>query len=244
MADAPCTPELTVRERIVGSVIVAAAADALGAQFETKPPLHPDTVIEPRDSNWWLAGEWTDDTAMSYPILRVAAEHPTGLNSLMLNSTALDDIAAGWLDWAKNPKGSGGQTRAVLLNDLVQSHPGGRGLASELLRAAHAVHERTGKSGGNGSLMRTGAVAVGTLALDDATVAQTAAAIGGMTHPDQDAIEACVIWTFVVRRALQDEVLEITEGLRFLAPDRRALWEERIMQAETIPPAFYKRCDA
>lgn len=235
MTDIYAEPELTLRERIVGSVVIAAAADALGAQFETKPPLHPDTVIEPRDSNWWRAGEWTDDTAMSYPILHTATVEP------LWGLIAFDKIAAGWLDWAKKPKGSGGQTRAVLLNEDVQSYvrDGHFGLAEELAKAAALAHERTGKSGGNGSLMRTGAVAVGTLHLDDGSVARIAEIIGLMTHPDPDAVEACIIWTFVVRRALQEETLRITDGLQYLAAERRALWEERIMQAETIPPAFY-----
>ncbi|WP_369028753.1 ADP-ribosylglycohydrolase family protein, partial [Nocardia farcinica] len=58
-----------------------------------------------------------------------------------------------------------------------------------------------GLTGGNGSLMRTGPVALAYLA-DPVECARAAGAIGLLTHHDQQAVEACKIWSHAIRHAI------------------------------------------
>ncbi|HEU4948274.1 MAG TPA: ADP-ribosylglycohydrolase family protein, partial [Kribbella sp.] len=95
-------------------------------------------------------GEWTDDTAQAYSTAEVAA---TGAD--LRSDEALTSIARRLADWyADGPSDVGIQTRAVL------SAVGRRPSTEEMRQAARLVHDRTGRSAGNGSLMRTSAVAL------------------------------------------------------------------------------------
>jgi ADP-ribosylglycohydrolase len=95
-------------------------------------------------------GEWTDDTDQAVAIAMVAAD---GLD--LRSAAALDRIAAGLLDWyAAGPADVGIQTRSVLMR-AVKAPTG-----AAMVQAAREVHEQHGRSAGNGSLMRTGPVAL------------------------------------------------------------------------------------
>jgi ADP-ribosylglycohydrolase len=90
----------------------------------------------------------SDDTQMAVCIAEVAA---TGAD--LLSSDSLDRIAANFLRWKREGASDiGAQTRQVL--DAV-SHLSGAGLAVAMRDAAADLHRRTGRSAGNGSLMRT-----------------------------------------------------------------------------------------
>ena len=98
----------------------------------------------------WEPGEWTDDTAMAIAIAEVAA---TGVD--LREEEALDAIVRRWDEWMQTAKDVGIQTSQVLRTS------GWVGLGAQSARdAAAALHNRTGRTAGNGSLMRTAPVAL------------------------------------------------------------------------------------
>ena len=136
-------------------------------------------------------GEWTDDTSMTWAIADVAA---TGLD--LRTPEALDAIAARFRDWYDTrPPDIGINTRAVI------SAAGASPTGAAMTAAAQARHEATGRTGSNGSLMRT--AAVGLTHLDDpAALAEAAMAVSALTHADPRAQEACALWSLAIRHAV------------------------------------------
>jgi hypothetical protein len=138
-------------DRACGALLASAAGDALDAGYEFTYPA-ADLVPEMTGGGLggFAPGEWTDDTAQAVAIARIAA---TGVD--LRTPEALSDIAQGFADWyAGGPADVGVQTAAVL--SLAGPSPSG----STMTAAAREVHERSGRSAGNGSLMRTGPVAL------------------------------------------------------------------------------------
>jgi ADP-ribosylglycohydrolase len=94
---------------------------------------------------------------MAIAIAEVAA---TGAD--LRDEEALDALVRRWHEWSLHAKDVGVQTRSVL------SRAGRRGISAQTARReSAALHEITGRTAGNGSLMRTAPL---TLAyLDDET---------------------------------------------------------------------------
>jgi ADP-ribosyl-[dinitrogen reductase] hydrolase len=186
--------ELTTAQldRAVGVVVGSAAGDALGAGYEFTDPgadLVPDMIGG--GLGGFAPGEWTDDTAQAMSILRVAA---SGLD--LRSVEALDQVAEGFADWfAGGPSDVGVQTRRVLR--LAGRNPS----ASQMRAAAAHIHEETGRSAGNGSLMRTGPVALAYLD-DPAALVEAAMAVSSLTHFDPLAGEASALWCLWIRHAV------------------------------------------
>jgi ADP-ribosyl-[dinitrogen reductase] hydrolase len=135
-------------DRACGVLLGAACGDALGAGYEfgsaPLPPVGTPPQMIGGGLGGFAPGEWTDDTAQAYAIAEVAA---TGAD--LRSEEALTAIARRFADWyAEGPADVGIQTSAVL------SRAGRHPTAQEMTGAAKDVHERKGKSGGNGSLMR------------------------------------------------------------------------------------------
>lgn len=215
------------KDRALGAVIGSAAGDALGAPYEFQPPLPSDADVVMRAGSPWELGEWTDDTAMAMPILRALAA-----GTRLDDETTLDGFVAEWATWARSAKDVGTQTRAVLgmLRALT---------AAEARRSAGIVHERTGRSGGNGTLMRTGPVALAFLDDRDGTelrLAASARAISDLTHFDPEAGDACVLWSLAIRHAILTGELELRRGIAAIPAERRMLWSGRIDEAERRMP--------
>jgi ADP-ribosyl-[dinitrogen reductase] hydrolase len=188
-------------DRACGVLMGAAVGDALGAGYEFAPQ-NPDLIPEMIGGGLggFAPGEWTDDTAQTVAIARVAA---TGID--LRTTEALDQIAGGFMEWyAGNPPDVGNQTRAVL--SRARQDPTGAGMAA----AARAVHESTGRSAGNGSLMRTAPVALAYLD-DPAGLVEAAMAVSSLTHHDELAQEACAVWCLMLRYAV------LTGGFPILA---------------------------
>lgn len=61
-------------DRLVGVLIGAACADALGAGYEFGSPMPPDHPVSMRGQGPFLPGEWTDDTAQLLAIALAAAD--------------------------------------------------------------------------------------------------------------------------------------------------------------------------
>ena len=178
----------------------------------------------------WAPGEWTDDTAMA-----IAIGEAISKGGDARDESVQDTIVARWLDWSRKAKDVGIQTRSVL------SGAARGGVSAERARAeAVKVHQRTGRSGGNGSLMRTAPLALAYLD-DEQALVEAARAISELTHFDPDAGDACVLWTVAIRHAVLTAELDARVGLRHLDPDRQQLWSDRLDTAESSRPADIDR---
>jgi ADP-ribosylglycohydrolase len=217
-------------DRACGVLLATAAGDALGAGFEFGPPLSPDTPVAMKGggSLGWAPGEWTDDTSMALAIAETAA---TGAD--LRTCAAQDAITARWAEWAKQARDVGIQTRDVLR--AVRN-----GTAAEALAAARELHERTGRTAGNGSLMRTAPVALAFLDDPDG-LTDAATQISAITHYDPTAGEACVLWCHAIRHAVLTGDLDARAGLQQLPDASGDKWAERLDEAERSQPRDFTR---
>jgi ADP-ribosyl-[dinitrogen reductase] hydrolase len=199
-----------------------AAGDALGAGYEFgTPPSGLAEMIGGGLGNWEI-GEWTDDTQMA---VCIAEEAATG---------ALDPgkVAALFLAWyGEGPKDVGVQTGDVLR--------GARSAAEVRLAAAKRFERHPGNSAGNGSLMRTGPVALAALGDDQALVAM-AREVSALTHADPLATEACALWCVAIERAIREGRLDgVRDGVNLLELGRRRYWLDKIEEAKVRPPSHF-----
>jgi ADP-ribosylglycohydrolase len=218
-------------DRAAGVLLATACGDALGAAYEFGPPLLDDAPVAMIGGGpfGWAPGEWTDDTSMAILIARAAA---TGAD--LRDEAVLDGITAGWVSWAREAKDVGVQTSAVLrsLKDPT---------AAAVAESARQVHQRTGCSGGNGSLMRTAPVALAYLD-DPEVLAEAATRISALTHYDPEAGEACAIWCLGIRHAVVHGTFDgVRDALLHLPAERAMLWSERLDAAESNPPSHFAR---
>ena len=254
-------------DRACGAVLGSAVGDALGAGYEFGcAAVGPDGpgMIGGGLGNF-APGEWTDDTAMTWPVLAAAAK-----GADLASPEALDEIAQGFLDWyASGPADIGTQTRKVLsslrhtslrhtsprhaslpeelalqasrresLRDGAGAPPQGpdEPLATRMTQAAAALHARTGRTGGNGSLMRTSPVALAHLDNPQRLTA-AAEAVSALTHTDERAGQACALWSHAIRHAVLEGALDVRAGLPYLSDEAQDFWTERIEEAEAQEPA-------
>jgi ADP-ribosylglycohydrolase len=184
----------------------------------------------------WSPGEWTDDTSMAIAIAELSA---TGAD--LRAGGSRDQIAARWVQWAANAKDVGAQTRAVL-GRASRSARDSRGAATpaaaDLAASAIEHHQRTGRSGGNGSLMRTAPIALAYLDDPDALVL-AAQEISAMTHHDPATGEACALWCLAIRHAVLEGTPDLRRGLAYLPEARARFWTARLDDAERSKPADF-----
>jgi ADP-ribosylglycohydrolase len=174
-------------------------------------------------------GECTADTSRASATAEIAA---TGAD--LRDAAAQDAVVARWLGWAQEAKDIGNQTRQVLF--AVGDQP----TAAEAARVSRELHERTGHTAGNGSLMRTAPVALAYLD-DEAALADAARQLSTLTHFDPEAGEACVLWSLAIRHAVLTGAADVRRGLQQLSPDRQRVWAERLDVAEHSTPADFTR---
>ncbi len=222
-------------DRAAGVLLAQACGDALGAPYEFGPALPDNVPVSMKGGGpfGWAPAEWTDDTSMSIPLLE-AGEHALHRRDTLLDH--LDHVAVAWHRWAQQSKDVGAQTRAVLSD--AASH--GPLTAEALATAARDHHDRVGRSGGNGSLMRTAPIALACLH-DEERLAVTSRRVSELTHVDPDAGDACVLWCAAIRHAVLTGRLDVRIGLTLLPHVRRALWEDRLTEAENRPPSYFDR---
>ena len=220
-------------DRAAGVLLGAAVGDALGVPYEFQATLTGNE--QPRMIGGGLGpykpGEYSDDTQMQVCIAEVAA---TGAD--LRGAEALDAVAANFQRWlSEGASDVGNQTRAVL--DAAGRASGAAGAA--MREAAATFTAARANSAGNGSLMRTGIVALAHLG-DAAEMAEAAVAVSGLTHPDPDCADACVLWCSGVRTAVLEGTFDgVRAGLELLPTERRALWAERLDEAEDHPPHHF-----
>ncbi len=211
-------------DRAVGAFVGAAAGDALGVPYEFG--CRPLTG-EPRMLGGGLGGiapgQWSDDTEMACTIALVSA---TGAD--LRTETALDEIAVQFVRWYDdNPPDIGIQTRTVL-----SPRPG---TAAQMRAIAADLHTRTGRTAGNGSLMRTAPVALAHLG-DPIAIAEAARAVSTLTHHDPVAGDACVLWCLAIDLAVRTGHLDIRTGLGHVD---QTYWAPLLNEAEKVTPAHY-----
>ncbi|GAA2175686.1 ADP-ribosylglycohydrolase family protein [Agrococcus versicolor] len=215
------------KDRALGAIIASAAGDALGAPYEFQAPLPTDADVVLRPGGPWELGEWTDDTAMAVPILRALAE-----GRRLDEEATLDALVAEWAGWRRGAKDVGVQIGRVL--GTIRSLT-----AADARRAARILHEQTGRSAGNGTLMRTAPVALAFLDEQPGTedrLAAAARAISDLTHFDPEAGDACVLWSLAIRHAILTGELDLRGQLARIPADRRDVWAGRIDDAERRMP--------
>jgi ADP-ribosyl-[dinitrogen reductase] hydrolase len=208
-------------DRIVGVLVGVGAGDALGAGYEFGPAFDGPVEMKGGGPFGWEVGEWTDDTQMAICI----AENLAG--------GRLDLVSLGdrFIEWSTQCKDIGNQTRAVL------SRASDGATLPDIAAAHHVNHPN--HSAGNGSLMRTGPVALAYLG-DNAAIAQAATDISSFTHADPLAKEACVLWSIAIAEAIDTgEIPDIRAGFAFIPSDRRPIWESVITAAETKNPRTF-----
>ena len=225
----------TQTDRAAGVLLGQAVGDALGVPYEFGSTRF-DAEAGPRMTGGGLGGyapgQWSDDTEMAMAIA-------LGLTTFRsLHADTLEAIAAGFLRWyAAGPADIGTQTRAVLAA-ATRAHQGGTPAHEALRQAAADLHERTGRTAGNGALMRTAVVALHRVQ-ERATTAEAARMIAELTHADPLAGDSCVLWTEAVRRAVLDGELDLAGGLDLLPRERRDRWATWIEEAETRDPRTF-----
>ncbi|MFZ2511090.1 MAG: ADP-ribosylglycohydrolase family protein, partial [Gordonia sp. (in: high G+C Gram-positive bacteria)] len=139
-------------DRACGAVLGSAVGDALGAPYEfgcaTVGSDGPQMIGGGLGS--FAPGEWTDDTTMAWCTLDVAASGQD-----LRSPEALTAMGRNFRTWFEShPPDIGMQTRSIL------SDVGPDPTAELLTAASDGLHHRTGRTAGNGSLMRTAAVAL------------------------------------------------------------------------------------
>jgi ADP-ribosyl-[dinitrogen reductase] hydrolase len=180
-------------DRAVGVLLGTAAGDALGAAYEFGPPRGPELEVAMvgGGSFGWEPGEWTDDTSMAIAIAEVAAS-----GADLRDEEALDALIRRWHEWSLRANDVGVQTRSVL------SRAGRHGISAQTARAeSEELHKLTGRTAGNGSLMRTAPLALAYLH-DEAALVEAARAVSELTHYDPEAGDACVLWCLAIRHAV------------------------------------------
>lgn len=211
-------------DRAAGVLVGQACGDALGVPYEFSAPPVGEPLMLGGGLGPYRPGEWSDDTQMAVCIAQVSA---TGAD--LSTAAALDEIAAGFETWfAGGASDVGTQTRALL--EEVRTRQGRRGQV--LRQAAEELHTRTGRTAGNGALMRTAVVGLSRLE-DPAATAAAARAVAELTHIDPLAGDSCVLWSELVRTvvhsgpdAVQDGMIPL--GVELLPRSRRGQWHDVI----------------
>lgn len=234
----PLTP--TQLSRAIGVLLGTAAGDALGAGYEFGEAFEANSNLAVDMIGGGPFGfepyEWTDDTAMAITLARGLASAASDSQSLsktgQISNEVLDNIVNGWYEWSLISKDVGAQTRSILSASKRVSKASGREVinASDALGASKNYHAKTGRSGGNGSLMRTAPLALAFLlpstrddanlntfdreASTESALMRAASLISALTHWDRDAREACGIWCIAIRHAVLTGELDIRRALK------------------------------
>lgn len=218
-------------DRACGAVLGSAVGDALGAPYEfglaEVGPAGPAMIGGGIGD--FAPGEWTDDSAMAWCILDVAA---TGAD--LRDPEALTGVARNFCAWYdSSPPDIGNQTRTIL-RDVGCSTTG-----AEMTATSFDLHRRTGHTAGNGSLMRTAPVALPHLD-DPVALVEAARKVGALTHYDPHAQEACSLWSLAIRHAILEAEFDLRAGLGYLDDEAAAYWTDRIDEAENSEPARFR----
>lgn len=145
----------------------------------------------------WNPGQFTDDTEMAIPIARLVA---SGMD--LCAPSNLDHLVSDWCHWVQTARDVGVQTRAVLSPLRAYTEANAR------LHAEQFHKKNSERSGGNGGLMRAFPIA---LAYPDDINGLTEATrrTVQLTHWENTAYEAALIWNLLIQNAYKNQRLEV-----------------------------------
>ncbi len=224
---------MSLADRAAGCLVGLAYGDALGVPYEygSRPLPGPgELALLGGGLGNFEPGEWSDDTQMAVCIAQAAAVAD------LRTDAGLDAVAVRFEDWyAGRPADVGIQTSRVLrAAELLDGAP-----AHRLRTAARALHEESGRTAGNGALMRTAPVALALLGDPDA-IARVAREVAELTHPDPLAGDSCVLWCLAIDAALRGGgPPRLLDHVAALPDSRRADWARWIQLAESGRPADF-----
>ncbi|MFC7847115.1 ADP-ribosylglycohydrolase family protein [Arthrobacter sp. NPDC057388] len=229
------------KDRAAGVLVTLAAGDALGAGYEFGAPLPEGTPVSMKGGGpfGFAPAEWTDDTSMAVALAEALVDSPSAPGS----AAALIATVRAWARWAAEAKDVGAQTSSVIAAARRLAAAGGRSEAhaSDFATAAAEFHASTGRSAGNGSLMRTAPLALAYLDRSPSELFAQAGVVSALTHADADALEACGLWCVAIRKAVLTGELDVRAGLDLLPAARAAVWLERIETTERSRPRDFAR---
>lgn len=197
----PVHPSSLSRQQMysaIGSLIGAAAGDALGAPFEFRPGgLYKKTFPAPvlggigemigGGAFQWAPGEFTDDTQMA-----VALAEALLADGVEFNPQRVWDHFVAWSHAATD---IGNTTRLALSGDDYRN-------------AAEEAHTRMGASGGNGSVMRIAPIGIAGVQWGAEKTKQIAFAQASLTHYDPLAGLSAYIAAELIRQLILDGSVE------------------------------------
>jgi ADP-ribosyl-[dinitrogen reductase] hydrolase len=186
----------------IGSLLGVAIGDALGATVEFMTPkeiqekygVFKDIIGQ---GYWQLSpGEVTDDTDMTMALAKGIIAEP---------QAPIEAIARFFADWARTkPKDIGNICRLALSEGMKRAAAS----ETEWLETAKYAHDQSGgRSGGNGSLMRTIPVVLAYWQ-DPAKMLQIASRQSALTHYDPVAGQCVMFYCDLVRTILQGKDLK------------------------------------
>jgi ADP-ribosylglycohydrolase len=219
-------------DRAAGVLVGQACGDALGVPYEFGPRLGSSEQPQMRGGGLgpYAPAEWSDDTQMAICIAQTAA---TGAD--LTAEAALNEIAERFLNWLETGATDVGvHTRAVLSAARRSQGPP----ATRLQIESDTRHFTTGRTAGNGALMRTAIVGLSAPGERQRT-ADSALAVARLTHADPLAGDSCILWSEAVRIAVTERRLDLAAGLDLVPPGRRDQWANWIALAERHPPHFF-----
>ncbi|RKS06548.1 ADP-ribosylglycohydrolase [Nocardiopsis sp. Huas11] len=225
-------PPGTVGDRAAGVLLGAACGDALGVPYEFARRLADDETPQMVGGGLgpYAPGEYSDDTQMAVCIAETLRDHDAPVSDKALRQTA-----EAFLAWRREGATDIGNQTARVLGE-AESARGTEGVAEAMVSAAARLFESGLPSAGNGSLMRTGPLALAYLD-DPAGLAVAADRYSRLTHGDPLASEACVLWCEGVRRAVvRGDLSGVRAGVELLPVGRQASWAAWLDEAEERPP--------
>lgn len=213
-----------ILDRARGALLGTAVGDALGAGYEFHPPLALEFPVVFKSTGEFAAGEYTDDTAQTIAVALAASRSDLRIN--------LDEVSKELHRWYKeDSRGIGIQTQAIFreVKDFNQ--------AGNLLEQSQLFVDNNERAAGNGSLMRTAAVALPYLSNPEA-VGEVASNVSSLTHADIDCREACIIWSKAIRHAILFENFDgIQLAINELPTFRQNYWNELFDEADAASDA-------
>jgi len=219
-----------LQDRAAGCLVGLAYGDALGVPYENGTrALDGRPKLLGGGLGNYEPGEWSDDTQLAICIALAA------LDADLSSEAGLDAVAERFEDWySGRPADVGLQTARVLHDaELRDGRP-----AERLRGAARALHEASGRTAGNGALMRTAPVALA-LHGDAEAIAKAARAVAELTHSDPLAGDSCVLWCLAIDAALRGAAPDPAAHVDALPAQRRDQWAAWIDAADGVPPSTF-----
>jgi ADP-ribosylglycohydrolase len=220
-------------DRALGAIIGSAVGDALGAPYEFDPPMtNPPAVFSMTGGKGWEVGEWTDDTDMMIPIIEALSN-----GRYLENESTINWILCEWISWISRAKDVGIQTRSVLSKlSLDPTEKEARLISEEL-------HNTYGRSGGNGSLMRAAPLVLPYLYPDaETSLVRITERYSRLTHYDQDASDACILWLLTLRHTiLNGTLISPINFISYVDKSRQSFWVKKIEEAEKTEPSSFSK---